>query len=165
MFQTTLLDLVAHSVKIGPFIDIMTCLRLNFLDINDIYFFMIISAHDEISKQHFFNFELASIELNACYLKEYTSKAGLSALNKVISMNSYLNKYTFELLPENEVNKLTVKQKKILKTIGGIYKSNSFYKYQLSKELYDKLFLFLNYAEKIHPYVCRAPFLPNSISY
>jgi hypothetical protein len=164
LFQMTLNDLLLHPVKICAFIDVLSCLRLNPSDVEEIYFFMIISAHDNIDKQHFFQFELEKLKFNACFFKEYTSKDGLSALKTVISMNSDGQKYKSDLIGDVEAKKMTVNQMNILKTIGGIYHNDSFYNIRLSSELYNKLFLFLEFAEKIHSYICRSQFMQSSVS-
>ncbi len=163
MFQMTLDDLLSHTVKICAFNKVMSGLQLNFPDINDIYFFMIISAHDDISRQHFSYFELASLRFNACYLQEYTSESGRTALCKVISMNSGLKTYRRDLLDDVELEHLTAKEKEILKTIGNIYKDDHFYKFQLSEELYKNLFIFLDFATKIRPFISRAEFMCSNV--
>ena len=89
----------------------MSGLKLNFPDINEIYFFMVISAHDDISKQHFSYFELASLGFNSCYLQEYTSESGRTALRTVISMNLGLKTYKPDLLDEVDLERLTAKEK------------------------------------------------------
>ncbi len=49
---------------------------------------MIVSAHASIESQHYFSFELADFLFNACFLHEYTSKTGIAALKKIITMDS-----------------------------------------------------------------------------
>ena len=163
LFQMTLNDLLKHPVKIFAFIDVMSCLRLSPSDLKDMYFFMIISAHDNIEKQHFFQFELENLRFNACYLKEYSSIDGLNAIKKVISMSSDGKKVKSYLIADIEATKLTKSQLNLLKTIDGIHNNDSFYYVEFSKDLYDKLFLFLDFAKKIHPYICRAQFMQSDV--
>jgi hypothetical protein len=163
-FQMTLNNLLKHPVKISAFLDVMSYLQLNPSDVNGMYFFMIISAHDNIEKQNFFQFELENLKLNACFLKEYTSTYGLDAIKAVISMSSdksqnFESDFIADIGPKN----LTNIQLELLKTIDGIHKNDVFYNVQLSEDLYNKLFLFLEFAEKIQPFICRAQFMQNDV--
>jgi hypothetical protein len=125
---------------------------------------MIISAHDNIEKQNFFQFELENLKLNACYLKEYTSTDGLDAIKAVISMSSKKGQnFESDFIADIGHKNLTNIQLELLKTIDGIHKNDVFYNVQLSKELYNKLFLFLEFAKKIHPFICRAQFMQNDV--
>jgi hypothetical protein len=162
-FQMTLNDLLKHPVKICAFLDVLSCLKLTPSDVKDMYFFMIISAHDNIEKQHFFQFELDNLKFNACYLKEYTSIDGLHALKAVISISSNSKKFESNFIADIEKKNLTISQLDLLKTIDGIHENGFFYDVQLSKKLYDKLFLFLEFAEKIRPFICRAQFMQNDV--
>ena len=165
LFQATLLDPQRHPIQISAFIELLSNLNLNVATSNvEINFFMIISAHDSIKSQHFFSFDLAGFNFNACYLQKYASVVGLSALNKVVSTNSGCERYSVSMMTNDEIRKINKEEMAILRTIGGCFKDDTFYKTILSGALYQDLFSFLGVASKIKPYICRAAFLGSNVS-
>jgi hypothetical protein len=160
LFQITLLDPRQHPIKISSFNEVISRLIFDEPDsIDEIYFFMIISAHDTIKSQHFFSFDLGVFKFNACYLQEYSSAAGLSALRKVVKMDVTLKRHGKFML-ENELTKsLSAEELAILRTIGGFEVDDTFHGLILNSALYEDLFSFLGFASKIKPYICRAPYL------
>ena len=129
--------------------------------LKEIYFYMIVSAHQNHTSQHFFSFTIGSLYLNSCFLSLYASASGIKTLKKVISMHSEKAiKYNADFMTPEELGRFSDKEIVLMKTIGGCYvKEGLFYKISLNQVLYDNLFLFLHqYASRLRPLVCRAEF-------
>jgi hypothetical protein len=160
LFQATLRDPQSHPVNISSFIEVLS--KLNLHDpssIDEINFFMIVSAHATIESQHFFSFEIGSFFFNVCYLQEYSSKIGLRALNKLVTMDSNCTGFSTAVMRNKEFKLISKGELAVLKTIGGCYKDDSLHKLILSSALYHDFSNFLGIASKIKSYICRAPFM------
>ncbi len=166
LFQSTLLDPLRHPIKMTPFVKILSNIQLTEpSSIDDIFFFMVTSAHSDIKSQHFFSFELDwGFHLNACYLQGYASHVGQSALRKVVFVDSSSREVSAVPLTKEEKIGISVEEMKILKTIRQFNKEGMMHKFRLPQHLYDTLFTFVNFASKIRPYICRAAFLKSEVS-
>jgi hypothetical protein len=131
--------------------------------IDEINFFMIVSAHATIESQHFFLFEIGSFFFNVCYLQEYSSKIGLRALSKLVTMDSNSTSFSTSSMCNNEFILFSKDELVVLKTIGGCYKDDSLHKLSLSSALYHDFSNFLGLASKIKSYICRAPFMAEDV--
>mgnify|MGYP000358358104 CR=1 FL=1 len=160
LFQSTLMDPLAHPIKITPFIKVLSNMQVTDPSlIEDIYFFMITSAHSDIKSQHFFSFQLAStFNLNACYLQVYASAEGQAALRKILFVNPSCFDISSVGMTEGEKKQITKKEMAILSTIERFKRDESIYRFGLPQQSFDNLFTFLSFASKIRPYVCRAAF-------
>jgi hypothetical protein len=168
LFQSTLLDPQDHPINISVFNEVLLKLRLTeSTSVDEINFFMIISAHDPIKDQHYFSFELGEFYFNACYLHEYASEFGLSVLKKVIIMNPDSKRYVHDPMTTDEIILISKDEIAFLSKIGGCCESKgnkrSVKRLILPKALYQDLFTFLGVASKINSYICRAAFTASKI--
>ncbi len=86
LFQMTLLDPKEHPKSISAFNAVISHLHLDSIDtIKEICFYLIVSALKKIESQHYFSFSINSIELNACFLQEFSSGIGQAALKQVFN--------------------------------------------------------------------------------
>ncbi len=116
MFQSTTSDPYEHKCGIPALLSALNV--MNPSGINEIYFFMVTSAHVKSCNQHLFNFSLPSgFGLHCCHLSEYASSRKL--FDKLLFVDS---KFRSELMPALEVNMLDEGEKTILKTISGCYR-------------------------------------------
>ncbi len=115
------------------------------------------------TSQHFYTFDHAGLELNACYLQSYSSEVGLRALKKAVILDPGCDEYSKSMMTGDEIRNLKKEEKAVLETIGGCFKDEVFYKTLLPSGLYQDLFSFLGFASKIKPYICRGAFLANSV--
>ena len=166
LFQSTLKDPFDHPVSITAFNKVLSNLKIDYSDsdhkpLKEIYLYMIASAHQNYTSQHFFSFTIGSLYLSACFLSVYASAGSIKTLEKVISVQSgKAHKYTTKFLTPEEMGRFTDKELSLLKTIGGCYvKEGLFNKISIDQDLYDDLFLFLKqHASKLRPFVCRVEF-------
>ena len=176
LFQSTLEDPYKHNVSIAAFNKILARLQIDKLEstIDDIYFYMIVSAHQNYTSQHFFSFVLGPLFLNSCFLATYASEVGQKTLQRFIKCEGSGDegskdakkideKYTSVLL--KNLSSITEVEKSILKTIGGCCSNleNSFYEITLERELYEDFIFFLRVAKKLKPYICRAEFTASDV--
>jgi hypothetical protein len=166
LFQSTLMDPLAHPIKITSFINVLTNMQVTDPSlVNDIYFFMITSAHSDIKSQHFFSFQLVDgFNLNACYLQDYASIGGQKALRKILFVDPGCVTISSVGITEGEKKQITKKEMAILNTIERFKRDKSIYRFGLPQQSFDNLFTFLRIASKIRPYICRAAFLNTGVS-
>jgi hypothetical protein len=122
---------------------------------------MITTSHKPFGDKPYFYFSLATIKLNTCFLKQISSAAGKLALNKIIEVQENNGLYPI-LMKKNESKLLSEDEISILKSIPNFYvkskNSVKYYKFALSRDYYDNLFQFLEFAQLVKPYICRAVF-------
>ena len=166
LFQSTLLDPYNHPIKITPFINVLSNMKVTDPSlVEDIYFFMITSAHSDIKSQHFFSFQLVNgFNLNACYLQDYASIEGQKALRKILFVDPGCVNISSVGMTEGEKKQITKKEMAILSTIERFNRHESIYRFGLPQQSFENLFTFLKFASKIRPYICRAAFLNTDVS-
>ena len=167
LFQSTLEDPYNHPVSILHFNKLLSNLKVDTPEaINEIYFYMIVSAHQKCTSHHLFSFVLDKLYLSSCFLTKYSSAAGIRAFNKAI-INGKTNPSSTYSMSKAESESLSAEEKIILKTTGCCYKragdEDLFYKISLCEESYVQLFSFLKHADKLRPYVCRAEFTASNV--
>ena len=167
LFQSTLQDPYYHPVSITAFNKVMSNLMIDkSFSIDEVYFYMIISAHQNHTSQHFFSFKIGCLHLSSCFLSLYASADGINTLKKAISISSgQKNKWTSVRMTPEELACFSDKEQALMMTILGCFvKEGVFNKIHLDRDLYDNLFLFLQqYASRLRPFVCRAEFNASTV--
>ena len=166
LFQSTLLDPKRHRVSIPAFNSVL--LNLIFDEskdkIDEIYFYMIASAHHRIELQHFFSFSLEGFHLNACFLKDFASDAGQAVLKKVVFVKDSPSHLLAKNLSLQGGISFSVRETKILQKLSIGFTNDINYIYVFEQKDYDAIFKFLQVASKIRPFICRAPFTASDVN-
>ncbi len=122
-FQSTTNDPLTHGCTISAFLTVMDGLSLTPGAVDEVYYYMLTSAHVRPEVQHLFYFELTSlVAFHCCHLSDYAKMKDL-LLNKIFVKGGKQTNITRIKMSKQELDELGEKVQPILRTIRCCYES------------------------------------------
>ncbi len=136
LFQSTTSDPLAHGCGITGFLSAMNGLQVKPDELQEIYYYMLASAHKPSDTQHFFYFHLSKrVSLHCCFLSKYVSEHKF-LMEKVFIISDKRSPPEFSAF---EVSQLNDERRKVLQTIPECYEAGRNVKKSVTFEVLTRL--------------------------